>query len=235
MLGIPVLMYHKVSPNRGRKAEKLRVSPERFDWQMKYLFSHGYRTISASQLLDFCQGKGSLPERTIIISFDDGYEDNFTQAFPILEKYDFKAIIFLVSRWVGSTSQWDKRESVPLLNWDEIREMSQAGFEFGSHSCTHQLLPSLRPEEMRQEIEQSKTVLEERLGKEAQFFSYPWGKFDEKVKDAVKSCGYRASFSTLPGKNGRGEETFALRRILIRGYDNRLHFLLNLKLGRSRI
>ncbi|MCK4437351.1 polysaccharide deacetylase family protein [bacterium] len=235
MVGIPVFMYHKVSPNRGRKAEKLRVTPKKFDWQMRYLFANGYRTISTAQLVDFCQGKGSLPKRRIIISFDDGYEDNFTQAFPILKKYGFRAIIFLVTDYIGSDSCWDEKGPEQLLNWAEIEEMSQAGMEFGSHSHTHRLLPSLPKEEIRLEVERSKSVLESKLGEPIEFFSYPWGKLNEEVKEIVEGCGYRGAFSTLPGKNRMGEDSFALRRILIRGYDTTFHFLLNLKLGRSRI
>ena len=235
MVRIPVFMYHKVSPNRRRKAEKLRVAPEKFDQQMRSLFAHGYRTISTAQLIDFCRGKCSLPERGIIISFDDGYEDNFTHAFPILKKYGFRAIILLVAGYIGAESSWDEKAHERLLTWAQIEEMSRAGFEFGSHSRTHCLLPPLSQEEMRQEIGESKSILEKGLGKVVEFFSYPWGKFDEKVKNVVKSCGYRASFSTLPGKNGQGEDPFSLRRVLIRGYDSGLHFWLNLKLGRSRI
>jgi peptidoglycan/xylan/chitin deacetylase (PgdA/CDA1 family) len=171
----------------------------------------------------------------MVLSFDDGYRDNLTYAFPILKKYGFTAIIFLVSGCVGSVSEWDEGGAEPLLNWEEIKEMCRGGMEFGSHGQTHRLLPALSEEEMKKEIEQSKNILEKRLGQTVEFFSYPWGKFDESVKGMVASCGYRASFSTLPGKNGRGEDPFALRRILIRGYDSRLHFLLNLKLGRSRI
>jgi len=234
--GIPVFMYHKVSPNRVEgKVEKLRVTPEKFDRQMSYLFNHGYKTVTVEELINFCEGRLPLTERKVILSFDDGYRDNFLYAFPILQKYNFTAIVFLVSDCIGSVSEWDEGGAEPLLNWEEIKEMGRGGMEFGSHGHTHRLLPSLSGEEMRQEIEQSKSILEKKLGKAVKFFSYPWGKFDERVKDIVESCGYRASFSTLPGKNGRGEDPFALRRILIRGYDSRLYFLLNLKLGRSRI
>ncbi len=234
--GIPVLMYHKVGPNRREgRVEKLRVTPEKFERQMSCLFKHGYRTIRVEELTNFCKGELHLPGKRMVLSFDDGYRDNLTYAFPILKKYGFSAIIFLVSSCVGSVSKWDEGGPEPLLNWEEIKEMCRGGVEFGSHGHTHRLLPSLSAEELKKEIEYSKSILEKKLGKAVEFFSYPWGKFDERVKAMVESCGYRASFSTRPGKNGWGEDLFALRRILIRGYDSRLHFLLNLKLGRSRI
>ena len=236
MVGIPVFMYHKVSPNRREgKAEKLRVTPEKFDRQMGYLFNHGYKTLTVEELMRFREGHLQLPGRNVIISFDDGYRDNFTYAFPILQKYNFTAIIFLVSGYIGSTSEWDEGGTEPLLSWEEIKEMWQGRVEFGSHSHTHRLLPSLSREEARREIARSKAVIEEKLGCPIDFFSYPWGKFNPEVKDMVKDCGYRAAFSTLSGRNGPREDILALRRVLIRGYDTGLHFFLNLKFGRARL
>jgi len=229
-------MYHKVSPNRVEgKVEKLRVTPEKFDRQMGYLFNHGYKTVTGEEFITFCKGRLPFPERRIILSFDDGYRDNFLYAFPILQKYDFTAIVFLVSGCLGSTSEWDKGGPEPLLSWKEIEEMQQGGVEFGSHSHTHRLLPSLPREEIRQEISRSKGIIEDRLSRPVDFFSYPWGKFNLELENIVRNCGYKAAFSTLPGKNGPSEDIFALKRVLIRGYDTRLHFFLNLKLGRARL
>lgn len=234
--GIPVLMYHKVSPNRREgRLEKLRVTPEKFDRQMGCLFNHGYKTITVEELITFCEGRLPLPGRKIIISFDDGYRDNFLYAFPILQKYDFTAIVFLVSGGIGFTSAWDEGGPEPLLSWKELQEMHRGGMDFGSHSHTHRLLPSLSREEVRQEIARSKAVIEERLNCPVAFFSYPWGKFNPEIEDMVKNYGYKAAFSTLPGKNGPGEDILALKRILIRGYDTGLHFFLNLKFGRARL
>ncbi len=229
-------MYHKVSPNRREgKVEKLRVTPEKFDRQLGYLFNHGYQTVTVGELTTFCAGRLPFPEKRIILSFDDGYRDNFLYAFPLLQKYKFTAIVFLVSGGIGSTSKWDTQGAEPLLNWKEIEEMQQGGIEFGSHSHTHRLLPSLPGEEIREEIARSKDVIEDKLTRPIDFFSYPWGKFNPEIEEIVRNCGYKAAFSTLPGKNGPSEDIFALKRVLIRGYDSGLHFFLNVKLGRARL
>ncbi len=228
---VPVLMYHKISPG---KKEKYRISPERFVSQMEYLSKKGYQTISPDDLLGFVQGGRTLPERSVLITFDDGYKDNFTYAYPTLKKYKFKATIFLVTQYIGKKNGWSDG-SEEILSWEEIEEMKGEGFSFGSHTHTHPNLLELPQDKVLSEIEDSKRILEERLGEAISFFAYPYGKFNSEIKEIVKEAGYLGAFSTLPGKNGIDEDPFLLRRILIRGYDTKLHFTLNLKLGRSRI
>lgn len=238
---VPVLMYHKVSPG---KKEKYRISPERFASQMEYLSKKGYQTISPDSLLEFVnpaparrngvkEGK-VLPERPVLITFDDGYKDNFTYAYPILKRYNFRATIFLVTRYIGKKNGWSRGEE-EILSWEEIEEMKREGFSFGSHTHTHSNLLELPRDKVLSEIRDSKRILEERLEETISFFAYPYGKFNSQIEEIVKQAGYSGAFSTLPGTNGRNEDPFLLRRILTRGYDTKLHFILNLKLGRSRI
>lgn len=232
--GVAVLMYHRVSDKAGRK-EKLRVSLDRFNRQMHYLYKHGYRTIPAVDLVRFCRGEMALPKKAIVISFDDGYKDNYLYAFPILRKYNLSAIIFLVSDYIGSTNRWDEHPEDALLSWGEILEMLKGGIEFGSHGRTHPNLLHLSEEEIRSEMQESRVALEEGLKRQVKLFAYPFGKFDPGDKNIVKACGYQGAFSTLSGKNGEGQDPFALRRILIRGYDTWLDFLLKLRKGRSHL
>lgn len=228
---IPVLMYHKVSPSRK---EKYRISPEKFTSQMEYLSKKGYQTISPDDLLEFVRQKRTLPERSVLIAFDDGYKDNFTYAYPILKRYKFQATIFLVTQYIGKKNGWSDG-SEEMLSWEEIEEMKREGFSFGSHTHTHPNLLELPRDKVLSEIRDSKRILEERLEETISFFAYPYGKFNSQIEEIVKEAGYSGAFSTLPGTNGRNEDPFLLRRILIRGYDTKLHFILNLKLGRSRI
>lgn len=228
---IPVLMYHKVSP--GQK-EKYRISPERFASQMEYLFGKGYQTISPDDLLEFVKERKTFPGKPVLITFDDGYKNNFIHAYPILKKYNFRATIFLVTQYLAKKNGWSKGDE-EMLSWEEIMEMKREGFSFGSHTHTHSNLLELTQDKILSEIRDSKRMLEEKLGEAIRFFAYPYGKFNPQVKEMVKEAGYLGAFSTLPGKNGRNEDPFLLRRILIRGYDTKLAFILNLKLGRSRI
>jgi len=228
---VPVLMYHKVSP--GQK-EKYRISPEKFASQMEYLSKKGYQTISPDDLLEFVQEGKVFPKKPVLLTFDDGYKDNFTYAYPILKKYNFRATIFLVTQYIGKKDGWSKGKE-KILSWEEIERMRKEGFSFGSHTHTHPNLLELSRDRVLSEIRDSKRILEERLGEPISFFAYPYGKFNSRIKEMVKGAGYSGAFSTLPGKNSRNEDPFLLRRILIRGYDTKLHFILNLKLGRSRI
>jgi len=228
---VPVLMYHKVSPG---KKEKYRISPERFISQMEYLSKRGYQTISSDELLGVVRKRRILPEKPVLLTFDDGYRDNFTYAYPILKRYNFRATIFLVTQYIGKKDGWGKGKE-EILSWEEIGKMRKEGFSFGSHTHTHPNLLKLSRDKVLSEIRDSKRILEERLGEPIKFFAYPYGKFNSQIRDMVKEAGYLGAFSTLPGKNGIDEDPFLLRRILIRGYDTKFHFILNLKLGRSRL
>jgi peptidoglycan/xylan/chitin deacetylase (PgdA/CDA1 family) len=228
---IPVLMYHKISPG---KKEKYRISPEKFASQMEYLSKKGYQTILPDDLLEFVKEGKVFPEKPVLLTLDDGYKDNFTYTYPILKKYNFKATIFLVTQYIGKKNEWGK-EDEEILSWEEIGKMRKEGFSFGSHTHTHPNLLELSRDKVLSEIRDSKRILEERLEEPIRFFAYPYGKFNFQIRDMIKKAGYLGAFSTLPGKNGIDEDPFLLRRILVRGYDTKLHFILNLKLGRSRI
>lgn len=238
---IPVLMYHKISPG---KKEKYRISPEKFASQMEYLSKKGYRTITPDKLLEFvnpapaCRSEVKegkvFPEKPVLLTLDDGYKDNFIYAYPILKKYHFKASIFLVTQYMGKKNGWSKGEE-EILSWEEIEEMRKEGFSFGSHTHTHPNLLELSRDKVLSEVRNSKRILEERLREPIKFFAYPYGKFNSQIEEMIKEAGYLGAFSTLPGKNAKNEDPFLLRRILIRGYDTKPHFILNLKLGRSRI
>ena len=236
--GVAVLIYHRIADNDG-KPEKLKLTPAKFKRQMDYLYRHGYQTISPGDLFAFIKGEKGLLKRAIMLCFDDGYKDIYLNAYPILHRYGFTATTFPVSQFVGGTKEWDETEaSKPwekLLSWEEIEEMSQYGITFGSHSHTHAWLTLLSDEELHRELRQSKAILESRLNRPVDFFCYPYGKLDERVKEAVKKAGYLAAFSGQPGKNRGGEDLFELRRVLIRGYDTPLDWILNLRNGQSRL
>ncbi|MFC2340938.1 MAG: polysaccharide deacetylase family protein, partial [Selenomonas artemidis] len=135
-----VLNYHMVNS----MFISLAVEPEDFDWQMKYLVDHGYHTITPDELYDFLAGTGELPERPVLITFDDGYVDNYTTAYPILKKYNLKATIFVVTGFLS------KRKG--YLTWDQLREMEQHGITIESHTVTHAPLPELSDDRIREEL-----------------------------------------------------------------------------------
>lgn len=183
----PVIYYHsiKILPKN-----ELGMPPEAFEKQIAYLSKQGYHSVSTSQLYDYYSNKASLPTRPIMITFDDGYMDNYTTALPILKKYGFSATLFLIVNKVGDRN---------CLTWKEVKELDKEGWDIQSHTLTHPDLTTLSPQTLQQELVDSKTTLEKELGKPVHFFAYPSGKHNDAVLKAVKDAGYLMAFSTLKG------------------------------------
>ena len=208
---IPILMYHRLGavPCRSNKFRNQYVPPKMFARQMKYLFKHGYQTISAKDLINYTEQQMLVKDKKICITFDDGYESFYTYGFPVLQKYNFTVIVFLVAGYINRTCLNDS-DSEPMLKTEQIKEMAEAGIDFGSHSFSHRSLTKLDAEELEKEVKESKTVLEKLLGKQIESFCYPHGAFNETVKKIVQQY-YKAAFSTKEGVSDiRG---FALPRI----------------------
>lgn len=205
-IGIPVLNYHQIN---NVDENLLTVSTQEFDAQMTWLEENGYQTITASELADALEGKGKLPEHPVLITFDDGYIDNYQCAFPILKKHQMKAIIFLISDYVSMYSNY--------LTWEQILEMQAAGIEFGSHTLDHTVLTDLSPIAVERELKGSKNVLQNRLGRKIEFLAYPCGFTNTEIKTRVKEAGYRAAFTVELGNVAPGDDIYALNRVPVFG------------------
>ena len=199
---IPILMYHRLGavPYRGNRFRNQYVPPKMFARQMKYLFKHGYQTLSAKGLINYTKQQTPVNDKKICITFDDGYESFYTYGFPVLQKYNFTAIVFLVAGYINRTRLNDS-DSVPMLKAEQIKEMAEAGIDFGSHSFSHRSLTGLGTDELEREIKDSKTVLEELLGRQIESFCYPYGAFNEHVKKMVQQH-YKVAFSAKKGLSG---------------------------------
>lgn len=209
---LPILMYHRVSAEPDIPG--LTVTPAQFERQLAFLKRRGYQGINLSQLADSLEGKISLPDRAVVITFDDGYQDNYTQAWPLLKKYGYSATIFLVSDFVGQDSSFDRErpaqyKASPLLNQAQIQEMAEAGIEFGSHTCTHRALPALTIPERKHELERSRQNLSALVNKEISSFAYPYSRLSEDIVAEVAAAGYRLA---VAGK-GATFEPYQLNRI----------------------
>ncbi len=218
---IPILFYHKINyPHPSAKEKNLYVDPKSFYYQMRYLKWRRYIPICLDELVNGIKGKKKLPPKPIVLTFDDGYEDNYTFAFPILRKFDFKATIFLVTKDIGKVSGvWiDSREKLktPLLNWRQIKEMKEWGIDFQSHTHTHPVLTKLKNDQIKKELILSKQIIEEKLGQEVKFLCYPQGYFDERVKGLIKEVGYIGAVTTERGLVKLEDDIFALKRIGIK-------------------
>lgn len=221
-IGIPILMYHKVNPDPRTGGLGLRVPPQKFARQMEYLAGHGFHTVSLTDVVDHFQKGKPLPLRPVVITFDDGYLDNYTYAFPILKKYGFTATIFVVANTVGKTNVFDaKIQPVnKMAGWRELKEMAGYGITIGSHTLDHPNLTRLSLEEARHQIKESKALLEAHLGRPVEVFCYPYGKYNHELARVVRESGYRAAVTTGQGLAGPGDDPFTLKRVRVKGsYD----------------
>ena len=204
--GVPILLYHHVSDEKTDLPE-LTISSKVFDYQMKTLKNHGFTPITSEILLNYMSGKTVvMPEKPIVITFDDGYEDNYSYAFPILKKYNFKATIFMVGVNIDAQERLSKKQML---------EMSQYGIEFGSHSITHSSLISLNQKELIKEIKNSKKQIEKVIKKEVSLFAYPYGDYNLNVLESTQ-FNYKGAVTVLPGPvKSNYDNVYLMRRIPI--------------------
>lgn len=211
-INVPVLTYHSIDES----GSVISTAPETFRRQMEHLFSNGYKTVSLRELTGDLSVKKTPPPKTVVLTFDDGFRNFLTEAFPVLEKYDFTATVFLVTDFCGKHNDWEGNPAdLPrsnLLDWNEIKRLSEYGIEFGSHTKTHPDLTELSSEKAKAEIVESKSVIEDRLGEKVETFAYPYGKFDSETK-RIAAQNYGAACSTNLGKIGFDSDPFALERL----------------------
>lgn len=215
---IPILMYHSISRCSNHRFRRFTVSPERFAEQMDYLARQGYVPITVSAMAEGIRGRASLPERAAVITFDDGFADFYTQALPVLRRHGFSATLFLVTSYVAGTSRWLAAEGEggrPLLDWDQIAEISASGIECGGHTHTHPQLDALPSGRAREEIERCRDILEERLCVSVRSFAYPFGYYNSSVKRAVRRAGYKSACAVNYRTSSVADDPFALSRLII--------------------
>ena len=211
---VPIMMYHNV--NYSNKPRLNSVSPENFAKQMAYLHQHGYQVIPFSELVNSIREKKPLPQKSVVITFDDGYEDNYANAIPVLKQYHFPAIIFLVTDVVSKPG---------FVTWDQIKEMEKFGISFGSHTRLHTYLPSLDKAEQRNQIRGSKEILEQQLGHPVEYFAYPSGGFNDAIKELLKEAGYKAACTTNRGYHRMNDDPYIIKRIRFGNNDSCDFFL----------
>ena len=233
---IPILMYHQVTPRPHPALRKYAVTPRAFGAQMNWLTIAGYVPITLDRLLAHRIGHGSLPARSIVITFDDGFQDCVEHAVPILHARGFTAIFYLVAGLVGKTSRWllpKRGVELPLIDWAAARRLEAAGFQCGSHSLSHPRLADLSSEACREELLGSRHLLEDHLGHEVSHLAYPFGSFNEKVRALVSEAGYRSASSVRIGLSPPEDDVLALHRVPITGQDSLLDFICRLHTART--
>jgi peptidoglycan/xylan/chitin deacetylase (PgdA/CDA1 family) len=233
MSPVPVLMYHHVNNHKG---DMVTITPETFEMQMHYLNKAGYKTLNTGELISHINGTLQLNEKSVMVTFDDGWIDNYVFAYPVMKKYGIKATIFLVTSWIdnagnaGHVNDSDiptHEESSSLLmknkgqkvvlNWDMIREMKESGLvEFHSHTQNHMKCHHLNGNDLLEEVQQSKKRIEGRLGSDCTCLCWPMGRYNDLAVKTAEEAGYKALFTTNYGVVNENSDLFAIQRIAVK-------------------
>jgi peptidoglycan/xylan/chitin deacetylase (PgdA/CDA1 family) len=210
---IPILVYHRV----GLEGDALTITVSRFQKDLETLSQESYTTLSFAQLKQrILFPNEPIPEKPIVITFDDGYLDNYTNAFPILQKYSMQASFQIITGMVGDPD----RMTIP-----QIREMEAAGMSFGSHTVTHRFLTDLNHEDATIELTKSKADLEQMLGKAVDFIAYPGGYYTAETINIARQAGYIGGLSVNSGF-AMFKDAMAIRRIPIFHFDKSISYVM---------
>lgn len=236
---VPVLMYHHINPHKGNI---VTIRPEVFEAQMKHLKKRGIRTLNADELISYINGDLVPDQRSVVITFDDGWLDNHIYAFPVLKKYRLNAIVFIVTDRTESASanpgssithipsHNESKELISngeadrvVLNWKLIKEMRETGLvEFYSHTKSHRRCAELSEAELSEELRGSKEVMEKRLERPCPYLCWPYGSYNETSMKIAKEAGYEAIFTVDHGVVNPSDDPLLIKRINVR--DNVLWF-----------
>ena len=220
---LPILMYHYIRRPPSMRTDmlgyKLSVSPEDFRTQMDWLYVNGYHAVNFNQVRAYFEGARALPSRPIVITFDDGYEDVYTTAFPILQTHGFTAVSYIVTGFVGRPA---------YVSREQVLEMDRAGIEIGSHTVDHANLARMSFGSTTYQVLQSKRLLEEMLGHQVVDFAYPSGQFNGQTMAAVRQAGYDTAVTTAVSVTHSVIDRYAWGRVRVGGGESLEEFISNL-------
>jgi len=235
---IPILMYHSISdePEKGHPYFWINTFPKRFAEHMKFLYENNYKVINLSEAARLIEHVPMQPNKLnkpkklykqrkyVVLTFDDGYRDFYTHAFPGLREYGFSATVFLPTSFIDNRRE-PGLKGKEHLSWSEIVELEREGVAFGSHTVTHSQLRFLRNDEIEREVKQSKDIIEDKIGEPVDSFSYPFAfpedrEFKKYLGETLEKFGYKNGVSTRIGTVKNGEDRFFLKRIPINTLDD---------------
>jgi len=230
---IRILFYHSID-NSG---SGVSTSVEIFERQMAFLKKKGYGTLSMFEYVNNQYHENAPSQKSVIITFDDGFKSIYLHAFPILKRYGFTATIFLATNYIDDSAHWISRDlgliedlilkssakkkdlekikqaaGFPLLSWSEITEMSDYGIEFGSHTASHLWLGRTPPEKAREDILRSKAIIGEMLKRPVDWFSYPYSDYTPETQEIVKELGFKAACGGDPRMDRLANDLYGMKR-----------------------
>ena len=200
---VMVLNYHKVVDEHM----SLSVPLADFEQHMKWLKEYGYTSITPEELYEFIVNGSELPEKPVLITFDDGYKDNYTNAYPIMKKYGFTGTIFVVTGFLGVYDNY--------MTWEQAKELADNGFSIESHTYSHKSMTEASDEEISKELTKSRDTIKNKLGIDADFMAYPTGTYNLHIAELVQKAGYKGAFTIKYDNVSRESNVYALERVPI--------------------
>ncbi|MFP7231471.1 polysaccharide deacetylase family protein [Bacillus subtilis] len=198
---LPILMYHSISSGNS-----LRVPKEEFEAHMKWLNENGYQTLTPKEAYLMLTQDKKPSEKCVLITFDDGYTDNYQDAYPVLKKYGMKATIFMIGKSIGHKHH---------LTEEQMKEMAQHGISIESHTIDHLELNGLTPQQQHSEMADSKKLFDGMFHQQTSIISYPVGRYNEETLKAAEETGYQMGVTTEPGAASRDQGMYALHRVRV--------------------
>ena len=217
MVVIPILMYHSISGGGAPGFRRFTLRSDLFAAQMACLREQGCNTLSVAGLLNARRQK-SLPEKPVVLTFDDGFLDFYTDALPVLQQHNAAASLFIPTRYLGGTSLWLRdigEGGRPLISRGQLIEIANAGVDCGAHTHSHCHLDMVDPTRGRRELSQSKEILEQIIGQAVTTFAYPYGHHHAEARQWVVDAGFQAACAVRNALSHSGDDLFALARITI--------------------
>ncbi len=207
-VNVPILIYHSVRPHSLTESLSQKyydVAPDSLKRQFQYLKDHNYVVIGLDYLAIALERNIILPPKSVVITFDDGWRNQYLYAFPLLRKYNYTATFFIFT---------DAIDHDNFLTWDQVRVMNNTGMIIGGHTESHPYLPDIKDlNTLREEIIGGKHVIEDRIGQKIDLFAYPYGHYTDKIIEIVKEAGYTAARSTYKGINHTRDDLFKLKGV----------------------
>jgi peptidoglycan/xylan/chitin deacetylase (PgdA/CDA1 family) len=212
---VPILMYHSIAAAPNDATRELSVGPEAFAEQMALLGDQGFTPVDTAALAASWRSGGPLPERPVLITFDDGYEGVHRHGLPVLAKHGFAATLFVSTGWIKGA--YDTGGGLDaMLSWAQVRELAAEQVEIGGHSHTHPQLDQLSDDALRFEVLRCKEIIADELGTRPASFAYPYGYSSRRVRQVVRETGFAQSLAVGNGLARRRQGPYALQRVTVR-------------------
>lgn len=218
-MNCPILMYHHIQAEDHAGLD-LSVSRRSFERQINWLKAKGYTAVTVARLAAFLHGNSDLPEKPVLITFDDGYQSVWDLAKPVLDRAGYVATVYAVPKALGQYNIWDQNKSTPIwpcMTAETCKQLIASGWEIGAHGFDHQALTALDDRVLNKNLTSARDKLSEQLNEKVTTFCYPFGALNDRVKTAVKEAGYLAACAISPGTSSVTADIWALRRVYVKG------------------